>query len=116
MTREIENQLEGMLAAAADLPGDDFTARVMSDVLGPRRRERLIRVSGLLAALMFCCLLLWQLEPLLGTVAGSPRLLPRFAAESWRALSGSPLVCVYGTALGAVLLARLLRRLHIHVV
>jgi hypothetical protein len=111
MTREFENQLQRMFAdAELELPAADFTARIVSDLQRPRRRERLIWCTSVLAALAFLWFSLPALEPALGVVAASAGVFPNAAIEAMVTLSRSPLVYVYGTALGAYLLVRLLNR------
>ena len=114
MTREIENELKQRFADLdEDLPVADFTTRVMTDLLEPRRRERLVWFAILLATLAF----LWIALPVIAAgfrmVAGFPRIVSDVAGESWAALSRSPLIYVYGAALGGYVLIWLTRRLRI---
>ena len=115
MTRELENQLKQMFAddRHEDLPGTQFTSQVMSEVLKPRRRERVLGSSAILAALAFLWFAFPYLEPRLRIVAGLPSTLFDAASESWAASSQSPLVYIYGTALGGYALLWLVRRLNI---
>jgi hypothetical protein len=114
MTRELDTQLKQMFAELdEDLPVSDFTTEVMSGVLGPRRRERVLWSSAIVAVLAF----LWFSFPYLGAateiVAGFPRLLVALARESLAASSQSPLVYIYGAAFGGYALLWLVRRLRI---
>ncbi len=105
MTREIESQLKQMFADLDEhLPAADFTSRVTSEVLELRWRARLLWASALLAAVAF----LWFAFPHLE--AGIRIVV---AGESLAALAKSPLVYVYGTALGGYGLLWLLRRFQI---
>jgi hypothetical protein len=104
MTREIENPLKQMFADLDEnLPSAGFTSEVMSELLKPRQRERLLRSSAVLAALAF----LWLSFPHLDAgvrIVGSASLAT---------LSQSPLVYVYGMALGGYALLWLMRRIQI---
>lgn len=112
MTRELENQLKRMFAELdEDLPVAGFTSEVMSGLLRPRRRERLLWSSAILAALAFLWFSFPVVEAGLRIVDGFPRTLFTVGSEWWGALSQSPLVYVYGTALGGYLLLWLVRRL-----
>jgi hypothetical protein len=100
MTQDFENDLKREFAALdEDLPAPQFTARLMSELHKPRRRERLLAASAVLAALVF----LGFSFPYLRTGVG-------MFAESLSGVSPSPLLYVYGTALGGYLLAWLMRR------
>jgi hypothetical protein len=114
MTRELEKQLRQRFAdLEEDLPVADFTSEVMSGVLRPRRRERLLWSSVILAALAFLWFSFPVLEAGLRIVAGFPGTLFAVASESLAALAQSPLVYIYGTALGGYVLLWLVRRLQI---
>lgn len=114
MTRELESQLKQLFAAAdVDLPAEDFTAGIMAELQRSYRRERLIRLSALVAPLLFLWLSWPSLGPMLRIAAEYASLLTEVAAESAVALSQSPLVYVYGTALGGYLLLRLVHRFQI---
>jgi hypothetical protein len=114
MTRELENRLKQMFAQLdEELPVPDFTSGVMSGLLRPRRRERLLWSSAILAALAFLWLSFPVLEAGVRTVAGFPRTLFGVASESLATLSQSPLVYVYGMTLGGYVLLRVVRRLQI---
>jgi hypothetical protein len=114
MTRELENRLKQMFAELDEgLPAADFTAEVMSGVLRPRRRERLLWSSALLAALAFVWFSFPVLEAGFRTVAGFPRTLFAVGSESLAALSQSPLIYVYGVALGGYVLLWLVRRFQV---
>jgi hypothetical protein len=114
MTRELENRLKQMFAELdEDLPDADFTAEVMSGLLRPRRSERLLWFSALPAALAFLWLSFPVLEAGFEVVAGFPRTLFAVGSESLAALSQSPLVYVYGVALGGYVLLWLVRRFQI---
>jgi hypothetical protein len=114
MTRELENSLKQMFADLdEDLPAAPFTRQVMSELLEPRRRERWLWYSALVAALAFLWLAFPELEAGINIVAAYPRTLFEIANESWAALSQSPLIYVYGTALGGYGLLWLVRRLQI---
>jgi len=116
MTRELENQLKQMFAELdEDLPVADFTSEVMSGLLRPRRRERLLYSSAILAALAFLWFSFPHLEAGLRIVVGFSRALFSVATESLADLSQSPLVYIYGTALGGYVLLWLVRRLQIRV-
>lgn len=112
MTREIDGRLKQMFSDLdEELPAADFTSEVVSALRKPGRRERWLWASAILAALVF----LWVAFPVLvaglNRVAGFPQALFDFAVESFAALS--PLVFVYGTALGGYVLLWLVRRLQI---
>lgn len=112
MTREVENQLKRMFARLdEDLPVADFTSEVMSGLRRPRRRERLLWSSAILAALAFLWFSFPVLEAGLRIVAGFPHTLFAAGSEWLWVLSQSPLVYVYGTALGGYLLLWMVRRL-----
>jgi hypothetical protein len=114
MTRELESELKQLFADLdEDLPAADFTSQVMSELRKPRRRERLLWCSAILAALAFLWFSFPHLEAGLRIVAGLRRTLFDVASESLAALSQSPLVYIYGTALGGHVLLWLMRRLRI---
>jgi hypothetical protein len=114
MARELENELKQMFADLdEDLPVAEFTSRVMCELHEPRRRERLLWSSTVLAALAFLWVSIPVIEAGLRRVAGLPRALADVAGESWAALSQSPLIYVYGTALGGYFLVWLMRRVQI---
>jgi hypothetical protein len=101
MAPEFENDLKRMFARAdEELPAAQFTNRLMSELLKPRRRERWLGAAALLAAVAF----LWFSFPYLE--AGL-----KVAVES--ALAQSPLLYIYGTALGGYALLWLVRRFQI---
>ena len=114
MARELENQLKQMFAELdEDLPAADFTSRVMSELLKPRRRERLLWSSAILAALALLWLSFPDIEAGLRIVAGFPRVLFDAAEKTSAVLAQSPLVYIYGTALGGYVLLWLTRSLKI---
>jgi hypothetical protein len=114
MTRELESRLKQMFADLdEDLPAAGFTSRVMSELHRPRRRERVLWSSAILAVLAFLWFSLPHVEAGLRSVAGFPRALFSVVSESLAAFSQSPLVYVYGTALGGYALLWLIRRLRI---
>jgi hypothetical protein len=114
MTRALENRLEQLFAEAdTDLPAEVFTAKVMSELRKQRRRQLLLWSSSVLAGLVFLWFSFSSFEPALRTVAEYPSIALDLVAESLVALSQSPLVYVYGTALGGYLLLGLMRRFHI---
>jgi hypothetical protein len=116
MTQEFENQLKQMFAGLdEDLPAGQFAPRVMSELLRPRRREGLLWSGLILATLAFLGFSFAKLGPELRILAGVPHTLIDAANESGAALSQSPLVHIYGMALGACLLLCLMRRLGIRV-
>jgi hypothetical protein len=116
MTQEFEGQLKRMFAELdEDLPVAEFAPRVMSELLRPRRRERLRWSVTTLAALAFLWFAYADLEAGLQMVAGFPRLLFAVASESVAALSRSPLVYIYGAALAGYGFLWLMRRLGIRV-
>lgn len=114
MTRELDNPLQQMFAELdEDLPAADFTSEVMSGLLRPRRRERLLWSSAILSVFAFLWFSFPHLEVGVRIVAGFPHALLAVASEWLAALSQSPLVYVYGTALGGYALLWLVRRLQI---
>jgi hypothetical protein len=114
MTRELENQLKQMFAELDEnLPVADFTSEVMSGLLRPRRRERLLWSPAILAALAFLWFSFPVLEAGFRIVAGFPRTLFAVGSDSLAALSQSPLVYVYGMALGGYVFLWMVRRLQI---
>ncbi len=114
MTPELESRLKQMFAELdEDLPSTDFTSKVTSELLKPRRRERLLRSSAILAALPLLWLSFSELEAGLRIVAGLPQVLFDIARGPLSALSQSPLLYIYGTALGGYLLLRLARLLEL---
>lgn len=116
MTPEHENRLKQMFAdLEEDLPVADFSSRVMSEVRKPRRRARLLWSSAILAALAFLGFSFRDLEAGLRIVAGFPRAFLAVASEPLAALSQSPLIYVYGMALGGYVVLWLVRRLQIRV-
>lgn len=114
MTPELENPLRQMFAGLdEELPATDFTSKVMSELLRPRRRERLLWSAAVLAALAFVWFAFPDLETGVTVVAGFFRNAFDVAGDSLAALSRSPLVYIYGTALGGYALLWLTRRLRI---
>lgn len=114
MTREIENQLRQMFVDLdEDLPSAHFTSQVMSELRKPRRRERLLWSVAAVAALTWLWFLFPELAPSLTIIAGFPGALFGFANESFAALLQTPLVYVYGAALGGYVLLWLMRRLEL---
>jgi hypothetical protein len=114
MTRDLEPQLNQMFADLdEDLPSADFTSQVMSELLKPRRRERRLWSTAILAALACLLFVFPELAPDLRIVAGFPIILLSLADDSVAALLQTPLVYIYGTAFGGYVLLRLLRRLQV---
>jgi hypothetical protein len=114
MTQEPQDRLKQLFAATdTELPGEHFTAEVMSELVKPRRRARLIWLSSVVGMATFLVFLLWNLEPLLGSLAVEPRVLLDVATRSWAVVSQSPLVYVYGTALAGHVLLKLVQRLEL---
>jgi hypothetical protein len=114
MTQEFENQLKQKFAELdEELPSSGFTPRVMSELLKPRRREHLLRSSAILAALAFLWFSFPNLKAVLRIAAASTHDLLYATSESLTALSHTPVVYIYGTALGGYLLLRLVRKLQI---
>lgn len=101
MTEDFENDLKRKFAALdADLSAAQFTSRLMSELHGQRRHERLLGSTAILAALVFLAFSFPYLRAGLGMFAAS------LAGNS-----SSPLLYVYGTALGGYLLLWLTQRL-----
>jgi hypothetical protein len=116
MAQEFENQLKRMFAELdEDLPAAEFAPRVMSELLRPRQRERLLWSAAILAALAFLWFGYADLESGLRMVAGFPRILFAVTSETLVALSRSSLVYIYGIALAGYGLLWLMRRLGIRV-
>jgi hypothetical protein len=114
MTDEFESRLQRMFAEAeVNMPAADFAARIGADLRKSRRRERLVRCSRWLTALALAWLSLQLLMPALGALGASVTMLPGVITDSVVALSRSPLVYVYGAALGGYLLLRLAGRFHL---
>jgi hypothetical protein len=114
MTREIEGQLKQMFAQLDEgLPAADFTSQVMSRLHKVRRTERLLLASAVLAVLAFLGFSFFYLESVVGSVAGLSEAVLDGATDSSATLIHSPLVYVYGMAMGGYLLLRLTQRLTI---
>ena len=114
MTRELENQLKRMYADLdEDLPAAQFTSRVMLELHEPRRRERMLWSLAILAAVAFLGFTFSTFEPVVKAVAVFPRTLLDAVRESWVALWQSPLVYIYGSALGGYALLAVVRRFRI---
>jgi hypothetical protein len=96
-----------------ELPAGAFTSRVMDGLMKPRRRERWLWSCATLSTFAFLWFAFPYLQAGLGIVAEIPRTLSGVAREAFPALSQSPLVYVYGTALGGYALLRLMRRLQV---
>jgi hypothetical protein len=112
VTPELESRMKQMFAELDEsLPGAHFTTEVMSALLRPRRRERLLSFSAILAALVFLWLSFPTFQAGLRIVAGFPHVFLPVARESLAALAQSPVVCIYGMALGGYALLWLVLRL-----
>jgi hypothetical protein len=114
MARDLENELKQRFAdLAEELPGADFTSDVKSALLRPRRRARLLWCAAVLAALVFLWFSFPHLEAGVSIVAGLPRTLLDVANESWAPVIHSPLLYIYGIALGCYALLSIAPRLKV---
>ncbi|HTC52615.1 MAG TPA: hypothetical protein VK700_11830 [Steroidobacteraceae bacterium] len=114
MTQDFENDLKRRFAALDEaLPSAQFTSQVMSELHKPRRRERLLGFTAILAAVAFLLFSFPYLKAAAAMAAGSARTVLAATDVSLADLSHSPLLYIYGTALGGYLLLWLMRRLQI---
>ena len=114
MTTPFESRLQRLFVeTAAQLPAEDFTARLTAELHESRRRGRLLRSAGAALALGLLWAFLPSLEPAIGTVAAYPGQAFDVVTEALAALSRSPLIYVYGAALAGYAGRAAAQRFHI---